>query len=227
MDFKTLSNKALQTTAGVLALITGVFHILNIAGLLVLSTMIIRIFHLMMMIAIVFLIHPTTRKMSANLLDYSLRFVCMLISLTLGFYMLGRWEAFATSGGLTAEFDLVISVMLIAFVLEAARRSVGYVIAIVAVVFLLYPFIGPYLPGILNSRHYTFQRIFTFLSISSEGIYGIPIGVSATYIVMFCIYGSFLNEFGVGDFLYKLSKSLTKNTTAAPAKQKLIPKPNR
>jgi TRAP transporter 4TM/12TM fusion protein len=222
MNAKNITLKASQTTAGVLALITGIFHILNIAGLLVLSTMIIRIFHLMMMMAIAFLIRPTSKSIQDNLLDYSLRFIGVVGSVALGIYMLTRWEAFATSGGLTVEFDLIISVIIIAFVLEAARRSVGYVIAIVAIVFLIYPFVGPYLPGILNSRRYTFERIFTFLSISSEGIYGIPIGVSATYIVMFCMYGSFLNEFGVGDFLYKLSRSLTRNATAAPAKTAVV-----
>ncbi len=104
--------------------------------------------------------------------------------------MLLRWEDIANTGGMTSSFDAIVGLVMILVVLEATRRSVGMALAIISVVFLAYPFIGPYLPGMLHTRTISLQRIFTFLFTTSEGIYGIPIGVSATYIVLFLRNGA-------------------------------------
>jgi len=222
VDTKDGTRELMSGLASILAVTVGLFHILEIAGVFALSTMIVRIFHLMMMLAIAFLQRPLSRRASGTWIDYAIRIIGVGLALLLGAYMLTRWKDFAESGGVNTRFDLLVSVAMILLVIEGARRSVGLVIALVAALFLLYPFIGPYLPGLLNARRYSAERIFTFLSISSEGVYGIPVGVSATYIIMFCMYGAFLNEFGVGDFLYNLSKTLTRKMTAAAAKTSVV-----
>ena len=99
---------------------------------------------------------------------------------------------------------------------------VGAVLSVICVVFLIYPFICTYLPGILMGRGYTFKRVFTFLFITSDGLYGIPISVSAQYIIMFCIYGAFLSEFGAAKFLFEFSSVVTKKLSAATAKTSIV-----
>ncbi|NNF72944.1 MAG: TRAP transporter fused permease subunit, partial [Rhodobacteraceae bacterium] len=115
-----------------------------------------------------------------------------------------------------------IGAVLIFLVLEAARRGVGLVLAIICTVFFTYPFYAPYLPGALQSRGYSFTRMTEFLTTTSEGVFGIPLGVSATYIILFSIYGAFLSAFGAGDFFFQLASRLTRGMRAAGAKTAVI-----
>ncbi|MGI9425444.1 MAG: TRAP transporter permease, partial [Hyphomicrobiaceae bacterium] len=107
-------------------------------------------------------------------------------------------------------------------VLEAARRGVGLVLAVICLIFFTYPFYSMHLPGVLEGRGYSLVRMSEFLTTTSQGVYGIPLGVSATYIILFAIYGAFLSEFGAGDFFFKLASRLTANMRAAGAKTAVI-----
>ena len=78
------------------------------------------------------------------------------------------------------------------------------------------------MPGVFEGRGYSPLRMSEFLTTTSEGVFGVPIGVSATYIILFTIFGSFLTEFGAGDFFFKVSKTLTKNLRAAGAKTAVV-----
>jgi len=214
--------KALSAGAVVLCVLIGAFHIFNVSGLIVLSTMIVRIMHIAFMMTIAFLSYPIARKKAGSRFDYVSRVLMAVLTVAGSLYMLFRWEDIATTGGMTSSLDAIVGFVTILVVLEATRRSVGMALAIICVAFLAYPFIGPFLPGMLHTRTISLQRIFTFLFTTSEGIYGIPIGVSATYIVLFCIYGAFLSEFGAGDFFYAIAKKLTRNLLAASAKTAVI-----
>jgi len=214
--------KSLSAVVVALCVLIGAFHIFNVSGLIVLSTMIVRIIHIAFMMTIAFLSFPVARKKAGGWFDYTTRILLALLTVAGSLYMLLRWEDIATTGGMTSSLDAVIGFAMILVVLEATRRSVGLALAIICVFFLAYPFIGPFLPGMLHTRTISLQRIFTFLFTTSEGIYGIPIGVSATYIVLFCVYGAFLSEFGAGDFFYAIAKKLTRNLLAASAKTAVI-----
>jgi len=216
------SNRTRELTILFLAGITGTFHLLNVSGLIVLSTMIVRSVHLMLLMAICFLTTPFTKKSAESTADEILRWLGAALVVAASVYMLSRWEAIATSGGLTRPMDTIVGVMMVLLTIEATRRRVGKVLAILTLLFLLYPFVSPYLFGILRARGYSFQRVFTFLFTGSGGLYGIPIGVSATYIILFTIYGAFLNEFGAGDFFYRLSKRVTAGLVAASAKSAVV-----
>jgi len=222
MQEKSPFNKALGAVAVVLAVVIGAFHIFNVSGIIVLSTMTVRVIHIAFMMTIAFLTFPLAKKGAGSGLDCALRVFMALLTVGGSLYMLLRWEDIATSGGMTSSLDAVIGFLMILVVLEATRRSVGLALVIICAAFLLYPFVGPYLPGIMHTRTISLERVFTFLFTTSEGIYGIPIGVSATYIILFCIYGSFLSEFGAGDFFYAIAKKVTKNLTAASAKTAVI-----
>lgn len=206
----------------ILAVLTGLFHLFNLSGTLVLSTQIIRIIHLMLMLSIVFLNISSDIQKKENWIFHFFRIFACIISVASGIYMLTRWKEIAMSGGVTNIIDSIVGVIMLVIIIEATRRSVGNILAIIVVIFLTYPFIGSYLPGIFHARSYSLQRVASFLFASGQGIYGIPIGVSATYIVIFCLYGAFLKEFGAGDFLHNLSITLTKDLVAATAKTTVI-----
>ena len=207
--------------AFIFSFLAGLFHLLNVSGFLVLSTQIIRIVHLMIMLSVVFLTKGLDLK-KKSFINYILPLVAVILSFYTGIYMLNRWKDIALSGGVTNTTDAVIGIVMLIITIEATRRAVGNVLSIIVVIFLAYPFVGQYLPGILHARAYSLQRVASFLFASGQGIYGIPIGVSATYIVLFCIYGAFLSEFGAGDFLHKFSTTITRNLVAASAKTTVI-----
>ena len=205
-----------------LALLLGAFHLLNVSGLLVLSTMEIRAFHLMIILCIVFLANPIRNSPGAGPDKNALLLILTVLALASGGYMLMQWQTIAMSGGVVSSLDLIAGAIVLLLVLEATRRRVGGILAIIAVIFLAYPFVCPYLPGILYSRGYGLERVVSFLGTSSEGVYGIPIGVASTYIILFTIYGAFLAEFGAGDFFFKLANATTGNLRAASAKSAVI-----
>lgn len=215
-------DKAQAWVVAAIAFSIGLFHLLNVSGLVALSTRDIRILHLMAMLALLFLTKPTLKRLENNVADRLLGLGLVVASIASGLYVLSRWQDIAFSGGETVQMDAWVGIVVLFLTLEAARRGVGMFLALICVVFFTYPFYSSYLPGVLASRGYSLERMSEFLTTTSEGIYGIPLGVSASYIILFTIYGAFLSEFGAGDFFFKLANRLTRNMRAAGAKTAVI-----
>lgn len=213
-------NSFLHKIAAVIATLTGIFHVLNVSGVLTMSAMTLRAVHLMSLMIIMFLIFP--KKKIPTTFDYTIKIAGALLSLMTGVYTLYRWEGIIESGGVTNSADIVMGIILVIVLLVATKIAVGKVLTAIALLFMLYPFLGQYLPTILQSKSYSISRVFSFIYASTQGIYGIPISVSASYIILFCIYGAFLSAFGAGEFMFKLAASLTKNLVAATAKTAVI-----
>jgi len=197
------------------ALLVGVFHLLIVGGFLVLSTMEIRIIHLALMMVILFVGHDAKYPWLTGLLP-------ALAAVVIGVYFLSRWRTIALSGGDTNTTDLYMGVVLLMLVLEAARRSIGIVLAAITTAFLIYPFVSPILPGVFAGRGVSANRVVNFLTTTTEGVYGIPLGVAATYIIMFSLFGAFLNTFGAGDFFFRIASKVTTGMRAASAKTAVI-----
>lgn len=221
-DVNSLLDKLFQNAVLAVAFVVGLFHLLNVSGIFVLSTRDIRIFHLMMMLVLLFLTRASLQRLEDSLADKWLRLGLVGISVTASVYILTRWKDIAMSGGETVTLDAWAGFILILLVLEAARRGVGLILALICLVFFTYPFYSAYLPGILYSRGYSFTRMAEFLTTTSQGIFGIPLGVSSTYIILFSIYGAFLSAFGAGDFFFKLASRMTRGMRAAGAKTAVL-----
>ncbi|RMH39987.1 MAG: TRAP transporter fused permease subunit [Alphaproteobacteria bacterium] len=112
--------------------------------------------------------------------------------------------------------------MLLVLVFEAARRGIGWILAAITLVISSYPFVSPWLPGVLHGRGYGLERMVLFLTTGTEGIYGVPIGVAASYIVTFTVFGALLARFGAGDFFFELAVRVTRGVRAASAKAAVI-----
>ncbi|MCK5763571.1 MAG: TRAP transporter permease, partial [Clostridiales bacterium] len=106
--------------------------------------------------------------------------------------------------------------------LEGARRIVGKEIVILAILFLLYAYFGRKLPGIIAHRGYSIKAIAEYMYLSTEGIYGIAIGVSSTYIYLFILFGSFLQKSGMGQFFNDLAMALAGSSKGGPAKVAVV-----
>ncbi len=200
----------------------GAYHLMVVSGVIAISTMPMRVTHVMLALSLLFVIKPASERMAGTKLNAALSFVLVVATVCASAYLLTRWKAIAFSGGITNDTDFIAGVVLIAVVFEAARRGIGWILAGITFVFFLYPFLAPYLPGVLEGRGSNLQRIVVVLTMDTQGIYGIPVGVAATYIIVFTIFGALLSNFGAGDFFFELSNRCTRGLRAASAKSAVL-----
>ena len=119
-------------------------------------------------------------------------------------------------------WDFVMGVILTLILLEASRRVIGWALPITAAVFLLYALFGNYLPGLLRHTGFNIETIIDQLYLTTEGIFGIPLGVSSTYVILFVIFGAFLEESGTGQFFTDFANSLVGGAKGGPGKISVV-----
>lgn len=120
-----------------------------------------------------------------------------------------------------SNVEMAVAVIGIVIVLELARRTSGNSLPILAIIFMLYPFIGKYLPGVFATRAFTAREIFTYLY-TTRGVFSDPINISAVYIIMFIIFSSFLTISGVGTYFVEFAFAVSGFARGGPAKVAVI-----
>lgn len=185
------------------------------------AAIIFRNLHWMMIATLLFLLYPA-RKRSVQHRPEAWDVVCVALSLILGLYLWLNWHAIAARAGAPLQADIILGALLVMMVVEAARRTVGWPIILVALAFLVYAYFGRYMPGILVHKGYSLARILPYLYYTDAGIFGIPMGVSSRFILLFIIFGSFLDRCGAGLFFRDLSLALTGRYVGGPAKASVI-----
>ncbi|MBB5173033.1 TRAP transporter permease [Texcoconibacillus texcoconensis] len=124
-------------------------------------------------------------------------------------------------GVMPETLDTVVAAVGVLLVLELTRRTSGWALPILASIFILYSFAGPYLPGILHHNGYSFDRFITYI-FSVDGVFGVTLDVSSKYILLFIIFGSFLQMSGVGRYFIDFSFSLAGGMRGGPAKVSIL-----
>lgn len=191
-------------------LITAAFHPV--------STQVLRAVHVGFLLLIVFITYPTTKHHPLKAFGWILGI--------LGFgTALYQWvfeaDLIYRSGDLTTE-DMVVGTLLIALVFEAARRVMGFALPFICTIFLAYGLFGEYLPGELMHRGYGFDQIVNQLSFGTEGFYGTPTYVSATYIFLFILFGAFLEQAGMIKLFTDFALGLFGHKSGGPAKVSVV-----
>jgi TRAP transporter 4TM/12TM fusion protein len=129
------------------------------------------------------------------------------------------------------QIDVWVGIVTVLVVLEAARRAVGLGMTIIGAVFIAYafagsrgefPFLADWMPGILNHRGYPLERVASQMTLGAEGIFGLPLGVAATFIFVFVLFGAFLEVTGAGKFFIDLAYAATGRQRGGPAKAAVI-----
>jgi len=133
-------------------------------------------------------------------------------------YLVSENEALVRRAGSPTGMDLMGGLLALLVVLELARRTTGWGLVVVAVLALIYAVTGPYLPGFLAHRGYGFTRLMEHLYLSTEGIWGVPLGVSADFVYLFVLFGALLDMAGGGALLIGLADRATGRTRGGPAK---------
>ncbi|MFZ5634406.1 MAG: TRAP transporter permease [Bacillota bacterium] len=176
-----------------------------------------RAIHLALIMALIFLMYPGRMKAPKGRPTVP-DLVLVLASALTGLYIVIRYDAFAFSGGMANATDYALGVLTMLLVLEAGRRSIGPFLPILGIIFLGYAYFGNYIPGTFGHPGYTVERIIDLMYLSTQGIYGVAIGVSATYIFLFILFGAFLGESGMATFINRVSMALAGHSPGGPAK---------
>lgn len=203
---------------GGIAIFTSIFHLYT-AGVGLLSALDQRGIHLLLMLTLAFITYSTNGN-SAQRLQWM---DCLLMAgaIASSAHLLATWES-NTGAFIPTLSDLVFGFILILVVLEAARRTSGLALPITAMVFLAYAFVGDQLPGLLSHKRYSMSRIVSFLYTTTEGIYGLPIGISATFVVLYVIFGAFLSNTGAGKLFVDLAFAIAGKRRGGPAKVAVV-----
>lgn len=183
------------------------------------STLHINIF-LVFVSSLIFLLYKPKKSASNEIPWYDILFA--LLSTVPYFYYIINYNAILDRGIACNTVDIIMMCIALASVMECARRTVGKAMPIIALVFLLYSFVGKYLPGIWRHRGYSISRLTTILYMTDNGLFGSTSKVAATTVFIFVLFGSFLNKTRAGDTLTQSAFSIAGRYVGGPAKVAVI-----
>jgi len=180
-----------------------------------------RSVHLSFAFVLVFLLYPFRTKTAVNRLrvrDY----LFAAFAACIGMYLTVNYIRLMETAGDYTRADMVVGICGTLLTLEAARRVVGTPIVVIASSFLAYAYFGAYLPGFLSHRGYSIERIVSHMYFTTEGILGIPLGVSSTFIFLFILFGAFLEKTGIGKLFIDIADAIAGWAAGGPAKVAVI-----
>ncbi len=180
-----------------------------------------RSVHLCFALILCFLFFPMTKRSKTK----QIPFYDILLAVIGGFgaiYVTLFYADLVKRIGNPTPLDVVMGVITILFVLEAARRAIGLPLPLISAIFIAYAFVGPYLPDLLAHRGYGFRRVVDHLYLTMEGIFGVPLWVSSTFVFAFVLFGAILEKTGAMDYFMKIAFSLVGHTRGGPAKVAVV-----
>lgn len=175
---------------------------------------------LMLSLFIIFLMCPYKKKEGARITIFDI--LLAIAGIVIGAYILIDYENLVNRMGVPNKADLIMGGMAILLVLEATRRAIGWPLPIVTSLFLLYNYFGHYIPGTFGHRGYDLVRIINQMYMTTEGIFGVPLGVVVSIVFLFVLFGSFLERSGGGNFFINFAMSIAGRSRGGPAKIAVI-----
>lgn len=201
------------------------------AGLQPLGLFFQRPIHLGFILVLCFLIYPAFgRERPRGALGWAIDGTLIACGILVGAWVPLNIDTIANQV-FPRQIDIYMGVLAVLVVLEGARRAVGLGMTIIGAAFIIYafagsrgelPFLSDVLPGILNHRGYSLERLASQMTLGAEGIYGIPLGVAATFVFIFVLFGAFLEATGAGKFFIDLAYAATGRQRGGPAKAAVI-----
>lgn len=215
--------KLITIIISVLSVAASVFHVF-ISYSTAISVMQQRVFHLFLLMLIYYLYKYKgsieNHKKSSAILG-----LLTLITLVTGAYFLINTSVNSMlQRGITGStaMDILLGVVLILLVLDITWRTVGFALTTIAIVFLAFALLGPYLPGIIAHKGYDIPYITNYVSWTMEGIFGTPIGASVSFVALYIIFGELLDQFGAGKFFIEVAYALTGRMKGGPAEAAVV-----
>src|SRR5690606_22916883 len=180
-----------------------------------------RAIHLAFALFLVFAAYPATKKAPRDYVPWY-EWTLGLLAAGCSLYIFLFQADLARRPGLPTSVDIVVAVIGMVMLLEAARRSLGPALPIVGILFLCYAFFGPYLPDLFAHRGASIPRAATQYWLTSEGVFGVALGVSTAFVFLFVLFGSLLERAGAGNYFIKVAFALLGHFRGGPAKAAVL-----
>ena len=201
---------AIAITFSIFQLYTATFGILD--------AQLQRAVHLGFGLALAYLLYPCRRAWTRDHFFHPIDVLFAVLGAAAPAYIVLQYRELVTRAGSATTADIVVGGIGILLVIEAARRVVGLPMVTVVLCFLAYAFLGPYMPGVLAHRGLSLEQLISHLYYTTEGIFGIPLGVSSTFIFLFILFGAYLESTGLGKFFIDLANAVAGWASGGPAK---------
>ncbi|MCE9682565.1 TRAP transporter permease [Halomonas alkalisoli] len=180
-----------------------------------------RSIHLAFALFLAFMAYPALKRSPRDRIPIQ-DWVLAAVAAFCGAYIFLFYAELSERPGAPITRDVIVGVVGILMLLEATRRALGPPLMIVASVFILYSLFGPYMPGILGHRGVTFQSLVNHQWLTAQGVFGIALGVSTSFVFLFVLFGALLDKAGAGNYFIKVAFSLLGHYKGGPAKAAVV-----
>jgi len=180
-----------------------------------------RAIHLAFAMFLAFLAWPASSRSPRHRVP-ALDWVLAMAGAFAGAYLLLFYAQLATRPGRPTMFDVVTATVGLVLLLEATRRAVGWPMAVLAVLFIIYAMAGPYMPEVLQHKGASLNRLISHLWLTTEGVYGIALGVSTGAIFVYVLFGALLDRAGGGNYMMQVSFAALGHLRGGPAKVAVV-----
>ncbi|WP_258013446.1 TRAP transporter permease [Anaplasma phagocytophilum] len=189
-------------------------------GWVVLTGLKARAVHLSFALFLLYLVMPSFSK--ATKCRSALDWILAISGMGAVSYVLVFYDALAARVAIPNGMDIIAAVIGILLLLEAARRAIGFPIVVVASVFLLYAAFGYFMPEVIAHKGHDIASIVSHEWLTSEGVFGVALGVSCNFVFLYVLFGALLEQAGAGSFFMRLSFALLRGSVGGPAKAAVI-----
>jgi TRAP transporter 4TM/12TM fusion protein len=180
-----------------------------------------RIIHLSFAFLLAFTTFPALKSSPRDHIPVT-DWILALLGVGAAMYLLVFYKQIALRPGLPTTADIVVSVIGGVLLVEAARRAVGPALAAIATIMLIYIFTGPWLPGLLAHKGASLARAASQMWLTSEGIFGVALGVSTSVVYLFVLFGSLLEKAGAGNYFIQIAFAMLGTYRGGPAKAGVV-----
>jgi TRAP transporter 4TM/12TM fusion protein len=218
-----LSGKKIAFFVTITAVIMAVFHLYT-AGFGRFPALQQRSIHLALALILTFYIYPVSKKRIGRKWAGVINFVSSLGGLVCcGNIALVVYYVLYERAGAATQIDIILGGILIILVLDMTRRIMGWALPIITMIFIAYGFLGAYVKiPYLTHAGMDVNRFIAYIYLSTEGLFTVPLGVSATFIAVFVIFAAFLVNSGVGEFFMDSARAVAGDKTGGPAKVAVV-----
>ncbi len=218
-DYRVLTGFFAKLIAAI-AITFSVFQVYT-AAFGTLDAMLQRAIHLAFALCLIYLLYPARVSWPRDKI-HPIDVVFAILGAAAPLYIVVFYKQLVMRAGLVTTTDYIVGIIAILLILEAVRRVVGIPMVCVAILFLVYALYGRQLPGVLAHRGADLPTLVQHLFYTTEGIFGIPLGVSSTFIFLFILFGAFLEKTGLGQLFIDLSNAVAGWAAGGPAKVAVI-----
>ena len=192
---------ALAVLITVLAVAMSVFHLYTAYAIVPTQTL--RPLHVSMVLVLTYIMFPRTSRFRHRIMLWD--WIAVLLSLAVVWYLIQGGDDFTDRNTMPESWDIFFGIVLIGLILEAMRRTNGWIMPVITLGFIAYALVGPWLPAPWTHKGYEVGRLIGVLYMTLEGIYGSAVDVSSSLIILFTIFGAFLQYSGAGKFYIDFS----------------------